>query len=94
MLIEPVLSNEILVPDKCLEPRLCTKSGLYAGSPDFLLEFLQQSLSFESSMGIAMQKDDNITQHDRAFASDGFTMAQWLFPFLKIEGRNKVLFGQ
>ncbi|GBN03147.1 hypothetical protein AVEN_78165-1 [Araneus ventricosus] len=76
MLIEPVLGNEILVPDKCLEPRLGTKSGLYAGAPDFLLELLQQSLSFASSMGIVIQEDDNITQHARAFASDGFTMAQ------------------
>ncbi|GBN87626.1 hypothetical protein AVEN_261437-1 [Araneus ventricosus] len=35
---------------------------------DFQLELLQQFLSFESNMGIAMQEDDTINQHARAFA--------------------------
>ncbi|GBM91216.1 hypothetical protein AVEN_211508-1 [Araneus ventricosus] len=46
-------------------------------------------------MGIAMQEDDTITQRARVFTADGFTMAQWLFPFSEIEGTliwNKVLF--
>ncbi|GBM81952.1 hypothetical protein AVEN_4102-1 [Araneus ventricosus] len=52
------------------------KFGLYGRSaPDFPLELLKQFLSFASSMGIAMQ-EHTITQHARAFASDGFTMAQ------------------
>ncbi|GBO41633.1 hypothetical protein AVEN_169180-1 [Araneus ventricosus] len=45
-------------------------------SPDFPLELLRQFLSFATSMDIAMHEDDTITQHARAFASDGFTMAQ------------------
>ncbi|GBM53844.1 hypothetical protein AVEN_261230-1 [Araneus ventricosus] len=74
---EPVLDVN-LVPDKCLEPRLDAKSGLWGVgvAPDFPLELSQQFLSFASSMGIVMQEDDTITQHARAFASDNFTMAQ------------------
>ncbi|GBO25377.1 hypothetical protein AVEN_92842-1, partial [Araneus ventricosus] len=71
------LFKDNLVPDKCLEPRLGAKSRLYRGvALDFLLELLQQFLSFASNMGIVMLADDTITQHARAFASDGFTMAQ------------------
>ncbi|GBO36781.1 hypothetical protein AVEN_253279-1, partial [Araneus ventricosus] len=69
------LSEENLALSKCLEYRLGDRSGLY-GAPDFPLELLQRFLSFASSMGIVMQEDDTITQHARAFASDGFTMAQ------------------
>ncbi|GBM05745.1 hypothetical protein AVEN_80863-1 [Araneus ventricosus] len=61
---------------KCLEPRLGAESGLYGGGSNFPLEFLQQFLSFVSSMGIVMQKDDTITQHASVLVSDGFTMAQ------------------
>ncbi|GBM95552.1 hypothetical protein AVEN_249944-1 [Araneus ventricosus] len=50
--------------------------GCMGLAPDFSLELSQQFLSFASSMGIVMQEDDTITQHVRAFASDGFTMAQ------------------
>ncbi|GBM35580.1 hypothetical protein AVEN_121034-1 [Araneus ventricosus] len=42
----------------------------------FPLELFQQFLIFASSMGMPMQEDDTIIQHTRAFASDGFTMAQ------------------
>ncbi|GBO19211.1 hypothetical protein AVEN_194299-1, partial [Araneus ventricosus] len=38
-------------------------------------------------MGIVMQKGDTITQHERAFASNGFTMAQRLFPFPEVKER-------
>ncbi|GBN84951.1 hypothetical protein AVEN_169599-1 [Araneus ventricosus] len=61
---------------------------------DFPLELLQKFLSLASSMGIVMQEDDTITQHARAFASDGFTMAKCPFLFSEIEGTliwNKVL---
>ncbi|GBL80700.1 hypothetical protein AVEN_206333-1 [Araneus ventricosus] len=50
--------------------------GCRTVAPYFLLELLQQFSSFASSMGIAMQEDDTITQHARAFASDGFKMAE------------------
>ncbi|GBN40970.1 hypothetical protein AVEN_249500-1, partial [Araneus ventricosus] len=52
---------------------------------DFPTELLQQFLSFASIMGTVMQEDNTITQHARAFASDGFTMAHdyLLFPKLK-----------
>ncbi|GBN95170.1 hypothetical protein AVEN_139775-1 [Araneus ventricosus] len=103
--IEPVLGScfhitikENHVPDKCLELRLGAKFGLYGGgvAPNFSLELLQQFLNFASSMGIDMQEDGIITQHARAFALDGFTMAQCLFPFSEIEETliwNKVLFN-
>ncbi|GBM86470.1 hypothetical protein AVEN_137675-1 [Araneus ventricosus] len=67
------LSEENLVPDKCLEPVLVAVSGLY-GWADFPLALLQEFLSFASSMDNAMQKDHTMTQHARAFALDGFTM--------------------
>ncbi|GBM38433.1 hypothetical protein AVEN_260812-1 [Araneus ventricosus] len=35
-------------------------------------------------MGIALQKDDSITQHAKAFVWDAFTIAQCLFPFSEI----------
>ncbi|GBM68308.1 hypothetical protein AVEN_245402-1 [Araneus ventricosus] len=66
-------------------------------APDFPPEHFQQFLSFVRNMGFIIQEDDTITQHARAFASDGFTMAQLLFPLYEIEGtliRNKVLFKQ
>ncbi|GBN25149.1 hypothetical protein AVEN_187427-1 [Araneus ventricosus] len=47
-------------------------------------------------MGTDMQEDDTITQYARAFALDGFTVVQCLFPFSEIEGTliwNKVLFN-
>ncbi|GBM93730.1 hypothetical protein AVEN_163464-1 [Araneus ventricosus] len=69
-------SEENLVPYKYLEPRLGAGLGCRGVAPDFPLELSQQFLSFASSMGIAMQEDDAITQHARAFASDGFMMAQ------------------
>ncbi|GBN31661.1 hypothetical protein AVEN_97393-1 [Araneus ventricosus] len=71
--------------------------GFIGVALDFPLEVLHQFLSFESSMNIVMQEDDTITQHARAFASDGFSMAQCLFPFSEIEGTliwNNVLFNQ
>ncbi|GBM39144.1 hypothetical protein AVEN_59860-1 [Araneus ventricosus] len=93
--------EENLVQEKYLEPGLGAKSGLYGRvASDFPLELSQQFLNFASSMepGIDMQKDDAITQHARAFASNGFTMAQRaLFPFSEIEEIliwNKVLFKQ
>ncbi|GBN59789.1 hypothetical protein AVEN_153835-1 [Araneus ventricosus] len=48
--------------------------GCMGVAPDFPLELLQKFLSFVSSMGpsIVIQEDDTITQHARAFASDGF----------------------
>ncbi|GBN08770.1 hypothetical protein AVEN_141859-1 [Araneus ventricosus] len=70
------LSEENIVPDKCLKPILGAKSGLYGMTADFSLEILQQFFSFESSMGVVMKEDDTITQHARAFVSDGFTMPQ------------------
>ncbi|GBM27584.1 hypothetical protein AVEN_101315-1 [Araneus ventricosus] len=70
------LLEENLVPDECLEPKLGAKFGLRpVVATDFPLELSQQFLSFASSMGIVMQEHDSITQHSRAFASDGFTMA-------------------
>ncbi|GBN83200.1 hypothetical protein AVEN_114519-1 [Araneus ventricosus] len=83
--IEPViiftfLSEDNLVPDKCLEPRLGSKSGLYGGlwlqTSKLQLELLNQFLSFASGMGVAMQENDTLTQHARAFAPDGLTMAK------------------
>ncbi|GBN66556.1 hypothetical protein AVEN_15360-1 [Araneus ventricosus] len=50
---------------------------------DFPPELLQHFFNFASSEGIAMQEDDTIIQHGRMFGSDGFTMAQRLFPKLK-----------
>ncbi|GBM33217.1 hypothetical protein AVEN_28210-1 [Araneus ventricosus] len=44
-------------------------------APDFPLELSQLFLSFASSMDIAMQEDDTITQYARAFTSDNFTMS-------------------
>ncbi|GBN91490.1 hypothetical protein AVEN_89463-1 [Araneus ventricosus] len=88
------LSEENLVPDKCLEPRLGAKSGRRGLAPDFPLELLQQFLSFGSSMGIVMKEDDTITQHAREFASDNCRMTQRLFPFSEFKGTliwNKVL---
>ncbi|GBM67120.1 hypothetical protein AVEN_59335-1 [Araneus ventricosus] len=42
---------------------------------DFPIEHLQQFLSFASSIGpvIVIQEVENITQHARMIASDGFT---------------------
>ncbi|GBN70498.1 hypothetical protein AVEN_256455-1 [Araneus ventricosus] len=52
---------------------------------DFLLELIQQFLSFANSMGTALKEDDTITQHARTFESYGFTMASdyFLLPKLK-----------
>ncbi|GBM64209.1 hypothetical protein AVEN_98712-1 [Araneus ventricosus] len=47
--------------------------GCMGVSSYFLLELLQQFLSFASSMGIVMVEEDTITQHAK-FASDGFKM--------------------
>ncbi|GBL75338.1 hypothetical protein AVEN_194546-1 [Araneus ventricosus] len=92
------LSEENLILDKCLEPRLDAKSGLYRRvAPDFPLQLLQQFFSFASSMAIVIQEDDTIAQHAKAFVSDGFTITQRLFPFSEIEGIhiwNKALFRQ
>ncbi|GBO40965.1 hypothetical protein AVEN_156654-1, partial [Araneus ventricosus] len=69
----------------CLEPRLGAKSGLRA--PDFPFELMQQFLSFEISMGIVIQEDVTITQHARAFESDGFTMPSAYFLYWKLKER-------
>ncbi|GBM08810.1 hypothetical protein AVEN_1000-1 [Araneus ventricosus] len=65
------------------------------GSPDFPLELLQQFLSFAIIMDTVIQEDDTITHLARAFALDGFIMAQW--PFTEIDGTfiwNKSLLKQ
>ncbi|GBN24533.1 hypothetical protein AVEN_249212-1 [Araneus ventricosus] len=59
-------------------PKLCCMRL----APDFPLELLQQFLDFANNI----QEDGTITHHAGTFASDGFTMAQCLFPFPEIEG--------
>ncbi|GBM45802.1 hypothetical protein AVEN_55560-1 [Araneus ventricosus] len=58
------LSEENLIPDKCLEPKLDAESGMQGVTPDFPLELSQQFLSFAHSMGLVMQEDDTLTEHD------------------------------
>ncbi|GBO40279.1 hypothetical protein AVEN_33380-1 [Araneus ventricosus] len=55
-------------------------------APDFPLELVQQFFfSFASNLGIVMQEDDTITQHGKAFSSEGLRWPSdyFLFPKLK-----------
>ncbi|GBO12547.1 hypothetical protein AVEN_14672-1 [Araneus ventricosus] len=79
----PVTQVQVLVPGKCSESRLGSKSRCKGVAPDFPLELLQQLLSFARNMGVFMQEVDTITEQARSSASDSFTMTQRLFPKLK-----------
>ncbi|GBN35209.1 hypothetical protein AVEN_12906-1 [Araneus ventricosus] len=66
------LFEKILFPNKCLEPRLDAKSGMYGVAPVFPLELLQQFFSFASSMGMPFRRMTpplNMPGHLRRMAS-------------------------